>query len=78
VKSQWGHRRAWEVSEKYLKELTDKPPSGCRWCGIRERNHWWLWIEPVGSHGWVPPTNEQIKQRMWERRQDRETIRRNK
>ncbi|MFF4417043.1 hypothetical protein ACFYY8_31365 [Streptosporangium sp. NPDC001559] len=43
-------------------------PSGCRWCGLEQREHFQRWKPPVGWHVWEPPTKEQIGTRMRERR----------
>lgn len=43
-------------------------PSGCRWCGLAQRDHFQRWTRAAGWHGWTPPTPEQIKQRMKARR----------
>jgi hypothetical protein len=44
------------------------PPSGCRWCGIAEREHVQLWTSGHGWHGWEPPTALQRRHRMLARR----------
>lgn len=43
-------------------------PSGCRWCGVDEREHMQRWKPPVGWHSWEPPTLRQRKERMLARR----------
>ncbi|MGI5281695.1 hypothetical protein ACQEVF_59140 [Nonomuraea polychroma] len=43
-------------------------PSGCRWCGLAQRLHFQRWSRAAGWHGWTAPTQEQIKQRMKDRR----------
>ncbi|MEV1168573.1 hypothetical protein [Nonomuraea sp. NPDC049784] len=43
-------------------------PNGCRWCGLAQRDHFQRWTPAAGWHGWTPPTQEQIKQRMKGRR----------
>jgi hypothetical protein len=43
-------------------------PSGCRWCGVDEREHMQRWKLPVGWHKWEAPTLEQRKERMIARR----------
>ncbi|MFC3986499.1 hypothetical protein [Streptosporangium jomthongense] len=43
-------------------------PSGCRWCGLEEREHFQRWKSPVGWHVWTEPTSDQRKERMRERR----------
>ena len=53
---------------------TDQPdnplptPNGRRWCGLADADHYRRWKPPVGWHGWTPPTDEQRKQRMLDRR----------
>ena len=47
----------------------DRPPSGCRWCGIGERLHFDRWSD--GWHVFMPPTDAQIFVRMKRRRQAR-------
>ncbi|TMR92570.1 hypothetical protein EJK15_44000 [Nonomuraea basaltis] len=39
-------------------------PSGGRWCGLPERGHFQRWTAEARWHGYTPPTQEQIKQRM--------------
>ncbi|MFJ3923077.1 hypothetical protein [Streptomyces sp. NPDC090022] len=39
-------------------------PSGCRHCGIPEREHCQRWKGPVGWHRWEAPTDRQILARM--------------
>lgn len=46
-------------------------PSGCRWCGIDQREHLNRWRSPIGWHKWTPPTLEQRKERMFARRRIR-------
>lgn len=46
-------------------------PGGCRWCGIDARIHARQWVESVGWHAWVAPTDEQRKERMLLRRAQR-------
>ncbi|WP_214317075.1 hypothetical protein [Nonomuraea sediminis] len=43
-------------------------PSGCRWCGIAQLGHFQRWTRLAGWHGWTPPTQDQIKERMKARR----------
>lgn len=43
-------------------------PMGCRWCGIDQPDHEDWWVPEVGWHRWTQPTQDQIKQRMRERR----------
>lgn len=54
-----------------LHSESDRPPSGCRWCEISQRQHARRYVEGVGSHNWTPPTDQQIKDRMWIRRAQR-------
>lgn len=44
-------------------------PMGCRWCGLDQRPHFQQWKPPVGWHTWEQPTQQQIKQRMQDRRE---------
>jgi hypothetical protein len=46
-------------------------PSGCRWCGVDQREHAQRWKLPAGWHQWPQPTQDQIKRRMQERRSTR-------
>ena len=46
-------------------------PNGCRWCGLGARGHVQRWNRMAGWHKWVPPTQFQIKERMFARRQSR-------
>lgn len=46
-------------------------PSGCRWCGVDERQHLSRWRSSVEWHKWTPPTLEQRKARMIARRRER-------
>lgn len=53
---------------------TSKPinPGGCRFCGADRQNHCQRWHGPgIGIGGFVDPTQEQIKERMIERRKKR-------
>lgn len=49
-------------------------PSGCRWCGAPHTNHYGFWSEAYraatgnGWHRYVPPTLDQIRDRMRARR----------
>uniref|UniRef100_A0A8D3WQ26 Uncharacterized protein n=1 Tax=Streptomyces pratensis (strain ATCC 33331 / IAF-45CD) TaxID=591167 RepID=A0A8D3WQ26_STRFA len=52
-------------------DLRIPAPSGCRWCGIDEREHMQRWKPPAGWHEWAPPTLEQRKERMQARRRQR-------
>ncbi|MFI6497143.1 hypothetical protein [Nonomuraea typhae] len=51
-----------------MTELVVAQPSGCRWCGLAQRDHFTRWSRSVGWHGYSPPTQDQIKQRMKARR----------
>jgi hypothetical protein len=46
-------------------------PMGCRWCGIDRRGHGRQNWPTGGTHSWQPPTQDQIKQRMQDRRNAR-------
>ena len=46
-------------------------PSGCRWCGIDEREHGRQWKPDVGWHKWEEPTRDQRLARMHARRNTR-------
>ena len=47
-------------------------PGGCYYCGLPKYNHCQVWHGPgIGIGGFVPPTQEQIKERMRARRQER-------
>ncbi|PLW73711.1 hypothetical protein C0036_05750 [Streptomyces sp. DJ] len=52
-------------------DLRIPAPSGCRWCGVDQREHMQRWKPPVGWHEWVAPTLEQRKKRMQARRRQR-------
>ena len=43
-------------------------PSGCRHCGVPEREHMQRWTTAAGWHQWAEPTQEQIAARMLARR----------
>lgn len=47
--------------------VLNSTPSGCRWCGVDERDHMQRWKAPVGWHKWTQPTSDQIKTRMQQR-----------
>jgi hypothetical protein len=51
---------------------TPADPSGCRWCGVDQRDHMQRWTPPSkdgpGWHKWTPPTQQQTKDRMIARR----------
>jgi len=49
---------------QYLFALT---PFGCRECGVAGP-HGWRYVDHVGVHQWVRPTNRQILNRMQVRR----------
>ncbi|NRQ31319.1 hypothetical protein HII36_05630 [Nonomuraea sp. NN258] len=44
------------------------PPAGCRWCGLAQRDHFQRWSRAAGWHLYIPPTQDQIKERMKARR----------
>lgn len=50
-------------------------PGSCRWCGIDKPDHCQRWsrklseIDGNGWHGYVHPTQEQIKERMLKRKE---------
>ncbi|MGI5223591.1 hypothetical protein [Actinoallomurus sp. CA-142502] len=46
------------------KDLILMPPSGCRWCGIEDREHAQRWTKLAGWHGWMAPLPEQRKARL--------------
>lgn len=46
-------------------------PNGCRHDGIDQRTHGRQWTEEAGWHPWEPPTQQQIKDRMAARRDNR-------
>lgn len=54
--------------------MHQKSPGGCRWCGQVEYFHCSRWSKELsdltgnGLHQFVHPTQEQIKERMLERR----------
>lgn len=50
---------------------TTPAPSGCRWCGREQYNHGCWYVPRRGFHGWVQPTQAQIKARMLARRNAR-------
>ncbi|GHH81592.1 hypothetical protein GCM10018781_64570 [Kitasatospora indigofera] len=54
-------------------DLRIPSPSGCRWCGVDEREHMQRWKPPVGWHTWQPPTLDQRKERMRARRSRRQS-----
>lgn len=43
-------------------------PNGCTHCGIPDSQHGWQYLPGVGVHGWMAPTQQQIKARMQARR----------
>lgn len=51
--------------------IVGEPPSGCRWCGIDQREHARQWKPPVGWHQWTQPTQAMILERMRRRRGNR-------
>lgn len=46
-------------------------PSGCAHCGLEQRGHSQRWTETAGWHGYMPPTQQQIKDRMNARKASR-------
>ncbi|MGH3379522.1 MAG: hypothetical protein ACRDP6_32785 [Actinoallomurus sp.] len=54
-------------------EDAQAPPSGCRWCGLEEREHFGRWSRAAGWHGWIEPAQEQRLARMRARRAARTT-----
>lgn len=49
-------------------------PFGCRWCGAEQRFHGRRNLRGRNSHGWVQPTQAQIKARMLARRNARKAV----
>lgn len=55
-------------------------PGSCRWCGIDKQDHCQRWSSELhrlgenGWHGFVYPTQEQIKERMFARRTRRNDV----
>jgi hypothetical protein len=51
-------------------------PGSCRWCGINKQDHCQRWSRQLhelgenGWHGFVHPTEEQIKARMLKHRKE--------
>lgn len=45
-----------------------RPPSGCAWCGLPQRNHCQRWSADAGWHRYEPPADWQILARMRARR----------
>ncbi|MDG4801742.1 hypothetical protein [Micromonospora sp. WMMD980] len=41
-----------------------RPPLGCFYCGVEERQHCQLWHPVAGWHGWKEPTRTQIATRL--------------
>ena len=33
------------------------PPNSCSWCGIERREHMQRWMEGIGWHGWIEPSD---------------------
>jgi hypothetical protein len=56
-----------------MTEPTAAEPSGCRWCGVGERDHMQRWKPRVGWHKWERPTQDQIKSRMRARTAEKRT-----
>lgn len=77
--------KKWNAGYGYIDETTGmirgrirwpdgKPPTpfGCRWCGYSSDWHGFSMFMPRGrSHGFMRPTNAQIKARMLARRKAR-------
>ncbi|WP_199830728.1 hypothetical protein [Streptomyces sp. MMG1533] len=42
-------------------------PTGCRWCGIDQRDHMQRWHSTAGWRQWTQPTPQQTKTRMQQR-----------
>lgn len=55
-----------------LRDESEYPPSGCRWCGLDRRLHFQRWADEAGWHQWEHPATGQIKTRMLERRMRKE------
>ncbi|MYW46376.1 hypothetical protein [Streptomyces sp. SID161] len=53
------------------KRLTFESPFGCSWCGDEQYHHGSQWAPIIGLHEWRQPTQEQIKERMLRRLDDR-------
>ena len=52
-------------------------PNGCRWCGVDYQEHYQRWHPDGGRHGWIQPTQDQIKARILKRRLERYERQRN-
>jgi hypothetical protein len=48
--------------------IAERPPSGCHWCGIAQRDHYSRYAEPTGWHRYTVPSQERVKARMLARR----------
>lgn len=48
--------------------MTTPASNACRHCGINERDHMQRWTTGIGWHTWTQPTQQQIKNRMRDRR----------
>lgn len=57
-----------------LRDESEYPPSGCRWCECGQRQHARRYMEGVGMHAWTAPTDQQIKNRMRVRRARRRMV----
>lgn len=51
--------------------MTAPNPSGCQHCGVDQQEHMQRWISGIGWHTWTKPTDQQIKERMRARRNQR-------
>ncbi|MFJ6069091.1 hypothetical protein ACIQHU_39380 [Streptomyces tendae] len=51
--------------------MTTPNPTGCVHCGIERRIHGRQYTKAAGWHSWQQPTQQQIKDRMRARRDER-------
>jgi len=51
-----------------VRDDSEFPTSGCRWCGTERHEHAQRWAAAAGWHKWAQPTQEQFKARMLARR----------
>lgn len=62
-----------QYSKERVKQGTEDrlldPQNGCAWCGDEYRSHGMRYIEPIGSHQWIAPSNELRKARVLKRRE---------
>lgn len=64
--------RAWPLLDPKGPPTVRPPlPMGCRWCGSERLSHYRWSTLPVGLHLWAEPSAEQVKRRMWLRREMR-------